>query len=237
MSYLGFSQDTINFIKYNDGSKSFCVQTKKDTIIYNVYANGRKESERLMKNGEVSGVYTRWYENGKLMWQKNLLSNLHIYYDKNGKKVAILKFKGDMVSDTLFIKKNMHLILGKIMFSSKVYGGVQRPDGGSNISENSGAYHNCNMYAAKIDSIHKPQLIQYFKSDYKGDFFVCVPNVTVGIFPNTIPIKDLNTKNYYPIIEKNRSGDGSWDMLKPIEIKNKSIVSVTLKYSSVAYAP
>ncbi len=238
---IGYSQDTTNLIKNNDGSTSFWLTTKSDTMLISTYPNGKKETERCYKNKQITGIYKRWYENGKLMWQKNLINNIEdgkaVFYNDKGVKITELIYKKGIIKDTLFIKKNIHLVLGKITYSSKIYGGVQRPDGGSNISESSDPYQNFKMYAVKVDSILKPKLIQYFKSDHDGQFMVLVPKGKIGFYPASIKLKDIKPGEYCPPTKAFNAGQSGWDMRQPLVVKNESLIKFSLNNYSVGYAP
>lgn len=239
---LGFSQDTIEFIKFNDGTKSFKLTTKKDTSLIYIYPNGKKESSRPMRKNQITGKYSRWYESGKLMWEKELVNGIQegsaIFFDEKGKKVAELTYEKGIIVDTVFIQEDLHLILGKITYHSKVYGGMQREDGSSNISEYSGPFMNCSMYAAKIDSLKKPEFIQNFKSDYNGDFFILAPEGRIGYFPKSIDIKSLASGEYHIPKRRWSSGNEGWDLQGPTEVgKESDLLFILLNYSSVGYAP
>lgn len=237
-----FAQDTTELIKFNDGTKSFKLTTKKDTNYIFLYPNGKKESIRPVKKHQLTGKYSRWYENGKLMWEKELVNGMQegktVFYDQKGIKVAEFIYEKGKLTDTNYLKESVHLIIGKITYSSKVYGGMQREDGSSNISEHSGPYMNYSMMAAKIDSLKKTELIQNFKSDYNGDFFVIVPEGKTGFFPGGT---DLNTLHpgEYSILEKAwSSGKDSWSMKTPTIVKKEDLILfITLHHSSVGYAP
>lgn len=237
-----FAQDTTELIKFNDGTKSFKLATKKDTNYIYLYPNGKKESVRPVKNYQLTGKYTRWYENGKLMWEKQLVNGIQdgnaVFYDQKGVKIAELLYEKGILIDTVYTKENTHIIFGKITSSSKVYGGMVREDGSSNISEYSGPYMNFSMYAAKIDSLKKTELIQYFKSDCNGDFIVIVPEGKIGFFPKTTDIKTLVPGESSIPISAWSSGIDGWNMKAPTIVKKEDkILFVTLHHFSVGYAP
>jgi hypothetical protein len=237
-----FAQDTTELIKFNDGTKSFKLITKNDTNYIYLYPNEKRESIRPIKNDKVTGKYSRWYENGKLMWEKELLNGIQngktVLYDQKGTKVAELNYDKGILKDTVYLKEQIHLIIGKITYSSKVYGGMQREDGSSNISEHSGPYMNYSMYTAKIDSLKKSELIQNFKSDFNGDFFVLVPEGKIAFFPKNIDIKTLLPGHYDFPQKVNYTGNESWSMNGPTIItKDDLILFITLHHSSVGYAP
>lgn len=236
-----YSQDTTQLAKYSDGTKSFWLISKADTTLCYDYPNGKKESRRAFKNNQVTGTYTRWYENGKKMWEKELVKNVQegktVLYNEKGSKIAEFNYVDGKISDTLFLKDNIHLVLGNVTYSSKVYGGMEREDGSSNISENSGPYQNFKMYGAKVDSLKKPEKIQDFKTDFNGDFFMMVPNGKISFFPASTSIEKLNHGEFYPQEKTWSSGQDGWNFGKPFIINDERIVIIQLHYSSVGYAP
>ncbi len=236
------AQDTTELIRFQDGTKSFKLITKKDSSLIYVYPNGKRESIRPIKNHQITGKYSRWYENGKLMWEKELENGIQegksVFYNEKGVKMAEFHYEKGILKDTVFIKEGIHLLLGKINYHSKVYGGMVREDGSSNVSEYSGPFMNCSMYGAKIDSLKKPELIQYFKSDYNGEFFILAPEGKIGFFPKSVDIKTLSPgENHIP--EKAwSSGRDGWEIEGPGLIgKLDDLLFVALYYSSVGYAP
>lgn len=237
-----FAQDTTELIKFSDGTKSFKLATKKDTNYIYLYPNEKKESIRPVKNYQLTGKYSRWYETGKLMWEKDLVNGIQngktIFYDQKGIKVAEFTYEKGILIDTIYLKENLHLILGKITSSSKVNGGMQREDGSSNISEYSGPYMNYSMFAAKIDSLKTTELIQNFKSDFNGDFFIIVPEGKIGFFPIATDIKTLNPGEYYLPEKAWSSGHDGWNMKSPTIVKKEDLILfIILHHSSVGYAP
>jgi len=237
-----FAQDTIELVTYNDGAKSFKRITSKDTSQVYLYPGGKRESVCQLVNWEPSGTYTRWYENGKMMWQKelsNAVSNgKSVFYDKNGVKIAELIFTNGKITDTIFIRENTHFILGKVTYTSTVYGGAVRKDGSSNVSERSGAFANFSMYAASVDSIKKPVLVSKFKSDFNGDFCIVVPTGKIGFFPQSINIASLEAGQFTIPEFMQRSGSSSWTKQGPFEVtKTDRILLIELHNTSVGYAP
>lgn len=240
-NYNSYSQDTINLVKYPDGCKSYWLINKSDTVILSTYSNGKIESKRFYKNSYVNGKYFRWYENGNLMWVKEMVNNTQegsaVFYNDKEIKVAELIYHNGIISDTVFIKDGIHLVLGNISFTSKIYGGMENDDGSSNVSEYSGPYQNLNMYAVKVDSLLKPVFIQNFKSDDRGDFFILAPIGKIGFFPKTIPIKDLMPGQYFPPSEFSNSTESGWSMNGPLIINNEQIIFIQIHHTSVGYAP
>lgn len=241
-AFLAKAQDTTQLVKYFDKTKTFWLVSKKDTMIYSYYPNGKKESERKYNYNGKTIVYKRWYENGKLMWERETVNEIahgkSVFYDAKGIKVAELNFEKGIVSDTVFIKEGIHLVLGKITTRSVVYGGMQREDGSSNVSDYTGPWMYCSMYAAKVDSIKKPELIQYFRSDHKGEFFILAPEGTVGYFPKSVPIEKLVPGEFYPVGKVHSSGQEGWSIRGPQIIRKEDVLLlVEIHHESVGYAP
>ena len=236
------AHDTAQLVKQYDKSKTFWLISKTDTVMYSCYPNGKKESERKYNYNGKSILYKRWYENGKLMWERETVNDIAngktIFYDSKGIKIAELNFKNGIVSDTVFIKDGIHLVLGKITSRSVVYGGMQREDGSSNVSDYTAPWMYCSMYAAKVDSIKKPELIQYFRSDHKGEFFIIAPEGTIGYFPKATAIEQLNPGEFYPVGKVNYSGHEGWSVRGQQIIKKEDLlIFVELYHESVGYAP
>jgi len=236
------AQDTTELVNYPENVKTFKLIIKKDTTLIWTYPNGKKDSECPVKKHELTGINTRWYENGKLMWEKELVKGIQhgksIFYDQKGIRVAELIYENGIVVDTLFVKDKLHLVVGKITFKSIVYGGMQREDVSSNVSEHSGPFINYSMYAAKIDSIKKTELIQNFKSDFRGEFFIIVPEGSIAFFPKSMDMNSLLPGEFNFPQKVNYSGNESWSMNGPtIVSKDDLILFITLHHSSVGYAP
>ncbi|MDD3875858.1 MAG: hypothetical protein PHT69_04515 [Bacteroidales bacterium] len=236
------AQDTTNLFVNYDGSESFTITTQNDTMLVWVYPNGKKESVFAFIGGESSGVYTRWYDNGRPMWVKNIENSkengLSTYYSSNGERVASFNYNNGLIVDTVYVKRGTHIVLGKILSTSKVYGGAVREDGSSNISEYSGPYAHCAMYAAIVDSVKTPEFISRFKTDYNGDFFLIVPEGSISFFPEEINIEMVPPGEFY--IPPSISGSTSiaWKEMSPLNVGiGTSVHHVELQHSSVGYAP
>ncbi len=236
------AQDTSNLFVNYDGTMSFTVLTKKDTLHIWMYPNGKKESEFRCSGGESSGVYTRWHDNGKLMWVKNIVNSkengLANYYNNKGVKVGSFNYSNGVISDTFFLKSGTHIVFGKITSSSKVYGGAVREDGSSDISEYIGPSAHCAMYAALVDSLKKPVLVSRFKTDYMGHFFLVVPPGLISFFPEELKIETIQPCQFFIPPSAGGSSFSAWKESAPLRIeKNTALYHVELQHSSVGYAP
>ena len=237
-----YAQDTTELVVSYDGSRSFMLLTARDTSLVNIYPGGRKEGVCKMSEGLANGIYTRWYENGKLMWKKEMKNGLphgkSLYFNNKGIKVAELIYQQGQITDTVFLMANTHLVFGKITLSSKVYGGAIREDGSSNVSEFSGPYAHCRMYAALVDSIKKPEMITKFKSDFNGDFFILVPAGKISFFTQDIDIKTLAPGQYYIPGSMSGSTRSHWSEADPLVVtKEDLLLFVNLHHASEGYAP
>lgn len=237
-------QDTTNMVRHYDGSRSFWLQSPKDTTEIHLYPNGKKESECPVKNWMRNGLYRRWYDNGKMMWEKELKNNIQdgktVYYSPKGSKVAEFIYQNGQLSDTVFLANNIHLIIGKLTYHSKIYGGVERADGTSNISEITGPMQKYKMYAARVDSFAEPVLVQHFKSDWNGDFIVLAQEGKIGFFPGNIPIEKIPPGQFSPL-PQDLGNLGSvlenWTKCEPVDIKQQKVIFVNLLHHSEGYAP
>jgi len=237
-----FSQNITELVKYYDGAKSYKLITKKDTSLVCKYPNGKKESVRQIKENKITGTYSRWYENGNLMWEKELKNSImngkSVYYNEKGNKVAELIYDNGKISDTIYIQENVHLVFGKITYTSRIYGGMQNEDGSSNVSEHSGPYFNYYMYAAKVNSVKKPELISQYKSDVNGDFFITVPIGKISFFPATLKIDSLKPGQFTIPATSWDSGEDTWDKQGPLEVKKENLILfIELHHTSNGYAP
>jgi hypothetical protein len=237
-----YAQQKINYLKYPDGTETYHLITKIDTLAIVNYPNGKRESMCKLKNGLMQGTYSRWHENGNKMWVKEMNNGLvngkSMFYNNKAELIAELIYKNGALKDTIFLKPEVHIIIGKINYSSIVYGGAQNADGSSNVSENSGPFINYSMYAVLLDSIKKPAFICSYKSDMQGDFMISVPSGNIGLYPAATKIDSL--KPPYDRIPENRSmsGNDTWDVNLPITItKSEIIKTVNLMHTSVGYAP
>ncbi len=237
-----FAQDTLELVTNYDGTKSCILITEKDTSQISTYENGTIESQIFMKNYEFNGLYLRYYKNGNLMWRKNVKNAIAdgkaTYFSEKGSKVAEFSYQNGKIKDTLFLKKNIHLILGKITISSIVHGGAQHEDGRSNISEYQGPFANFKMFAVKIESQSKPVFISNFKSDYNGDFFILSSVGKIGFFPSTEKIENLKPDNYCISEIHENSGNSSWTIKGNNEVRMSDLITfLELHYQTVGYAP
>lgn len=205
------------------------------------YPNRKQESRQQLKKGQANGKYFRWYSNGKLMCEMQktfgLAEGPALFYDPRGNKVAELIFEGDSIKTTKYINPKVHLIFGKATYHSKVYGGMERADGSSNINESSGPIQQLKIGVYRVDSIKNPELITWVYSDLNGNFFVSVPGGKIAFFPENTDLKKIEPGQYCPTDAPHPSGHSAWSMPCPLIIKEEKIVQVKIHHSSVGYAP
>lgn len=239
----GFSQHKEVIITFADGTEMYHLYKTTDTIFIVQYPNKKKEAECVLRNGELDGLYTRWYENGNKMWTKEMKQGIangkSSFYNNKGELVLTLLYRHGMVTDTIVSKSGSCVLLGNIWYSSTVYGGAENADGSSNISSTEGPFKNFEMNLVKLDSIRKPQLIGKFKSDYQGNFMVIVSNAAnYGVYPKYTNIEELSPPYHSIPSQMSRSGNENWDVKLPFEFKKNEVLKiVSLKHYSVGYAP
>lgn len=242
VSIKTFSQDTIKKFNHYRSGYTYYVVAKGDTNIICTNSSNKVVSMRPIKNSQINGTVKQWYDNGKLMWEKEYKNNYAngkgVFYNSKGKQVAELELLNDSVIKETSIKKDITIIIGKLRYHSIVYGGVENEDGSSNVQESSGNKSHFKMYAAKVHEKKKPELIQNFMSDDNGNFMVIVPsNSRIGFFPETQPFNSLKPGVFAPDENAGMSGHGGWNYKNAIETENKKVIQVTFTYSSVGYAP
>lgn len=235
------SQDTLRHANNPDGSRTFVLVQGSDTLLKGVYANGVTESVVKQIGGVPSGLYTRYYENGKKMWERQLVKSLpegrSVFYNSKGKRIAELMYERGVITDTTYVKPGIHLIIGRLTFTSKVYGGVEREDGGSNITENSGPYRHQKMFTIRVDSTGAPKKLCTFTSDRNGDFITLVPDASIGFFTEETDIANIPPGAFCPPSAMRMSGNDGWSMTGPLHVNGRSIVVFDINYFSIGYAP
>jgi hypothetical protein len=239
---VSFAQFKTNIVNYPDGASAYHLLTKMDTTFYSYYPNGKKEASCRLKSGVMHGTYSRWYPNGNKMWEKEMKHHLAdgkcFYYSTKGELVATLIYDKGSIEDTVFLKPKVNLMIGKIEFSSRIYGGMENAEGSSNISETNGPLMNYTMKIFLLDTIKKPVLIDNIKTDIHGEFIISLPQGKIGCYPNSINVSDLRAPYTEISGTMNNSGNESWDIKLPIVIsKNEPLKFITIKQNSEAYAP
>lgn len=241
---IGYSQDTLVLANYNDGSKMIQVNSKKGSIIYCYYDALKLESKQIKDSLTGVTLYTRYYRNGKTMWEKSIHHGIENgrsrYFNNQGVKVAEFEYKNGFIIDTLFLKAKTNLLFGKATYSFVVYGGMENEDGTSNVHESSGPYIHLIMKLVNIDAKKKGTTMKevFFTTDYQGCFFTIIPAGTYGVFPKDYPLAEIKKGQYSTDSQAGKSWNSQWDIKGPILISIKSqINSTSILHSSVGYAP
>lgn len=240
-SYIAQAQDTLSHTKRYKGGETTLLIKDQDTFFSCTYPNGKLESIRPYSMTDKTTIYKRYYENGKRLWDREMVkgqaNGTTIFYNERGKAVASLVFKNDSMIDTNFISLKHQFVYGRGTYFSKVYGGMQREDGSSNISERHGTYMYSPMYTVKLDTSKVEQTVyKDFFTDYNGYYFICLEKGNFGFFPSHMDVKKINAK-----IGSGQSGFGggidyTWNG-GPILIDDQNLHILNLHSHSVGYAP
>jgi hypothetical protein len=238
LGIFGFSQnrDTLAHLRFAYGIQQYTIIHKQDTLIHTYRADYTLESIRSRK----LQTYTRFYSNGAIMWkqeQKSGKAHGHMhFYDSSGIKLLTLFLQNDTIIDTLYQHPERYVLFGRFTYDSKLYGGMRRPNGGSNISTSKGSRNFQEMYLVRHDSTNQIQKYVSFFTDYRGFFFCEIEKGTYGIFPSYFKIqdvtKDMGTAQF-------RLGGGvrySWNFTDPIKFSSP-FCYLPLHYHSIGYAP
>lgn len=241
---VGYSQDTLVLTNYNDGGKRIQVNSKKDTIIYSYYDAKKLESKQITDPLTRITIYTRYYRNGKTMWEKSIRNNVEngrsSFFNNQGIKVAEFDYKNGFIIDTIYLKTKTYLLFGKASYSSVVYGGMRNEDETSNVQEMEGPYIHLNMKLVNIDPPKKGNSMKeiFFTTDFQGNFFTVVTPGTYGIFPKDYPLSTIYEGQYTSDPQAGKSWSTRWDIKGPLLISTISqINSTSIFHSSVGYAP
>lgn len=238
------SQDTLVLANYNDGSKMIQVNSKKDSIIYCYYDAVKLESKQIKDPLTGVTIYTRYYRNGKIMWEKSIHRGIENgrsrYFNNQGIKVAEFEYRNGFLIDTLYLKAKTYLLFGKASYSSVVYGGMQNEDGTSNIQKSEGPYIHLNMKLVNIEAPKKVNSTKevFFTTDFQGNFFTVIQLGTYGIFPKDYPLSSIYKGQYASEPQAGKSWNSQWDIKGPLLISTHSKINHTaIFHSSVGYAP
>ena len=235
------AQDTTFRSQHYTGGMSYIIAYEVDTFYIRTYLNGDMESKIGYSVIKKLQPYTRYYQNGRIMWEKQLdnskANGKGVFFNMKGKRVAEFNFKNDSIVDTVFLSKREHIVMGKITYKSVVYGGMMREDGTSNISKSEGPRIFSPMYAVKLDSTRKEQeTYQSYITDNYGFYFLCLEKGSFGFFPSNYDIKLVSYQMGTPRYHSGRGMDGGWNLPIPLLIEDNFTLQ-NLHYSSVGYAP
>lgn len=238
MHVLSFAQDTLPILSNYNGVSSYKVITPTDTTIVTTYPGGKTESVLHMRGSKI----TRWYENGTVSCRRELRNGVphgrSVFYNHKGEKAAELIYKKGKITDTVYMREDIILLIGKVSFTSRVNGGAINGDGSSNVSVTSRPYAYYYMYAARVSAASPPQLISTFQSDPNGEFFVVAPLGKISIFPCTVKIDSLKPGQFTIPPEQSLSGSSMWDKQGPFDLKKGGKVQfIELHNTSTEAAP
>lgn len=235
------AQDTLNKIVQFDNRIAYLLVNKRDTIQAFTYPTGRIESKIRMKKGEMTGLYQRFYENGNIMWEKQLVKGkaegLCIFYDGSGNKTAEIEMKEDTLYKTQFIQPGKIIYSGHIHSTSVVHGGMQREDGSSNISRHEGPYRNVKMVLAKVFKNQAPMKVEVFETDQFGNFMVVLNPGEYGFFQHHISLDKVPPGMYIQEGGTWMSGHSSAGISPSPGESLGPVHSFKIHFSSVGYAP
>ena len=243
INVFGYSQDTLIVEEnYYYGNKIIQVNGSKDTIQYEYAKNGKLLSILPITRSSVPVHYIRFYSNGKKMWDKTLINlveqGVSVFYSENGKKIAELSYENGRISDTLFIHPKVHVFIGKMTYSSIVYGGMELENGQSNVSESTGPLSFYPFKLVEINSEAKTE--HHYTSDRFGNYFIGTPRITIvyGFFPENYPKKQIRKNLLFPETEMHMSGSSSWSLTSTFNVSQTSMLTeIQIQSASVGYAP
>jgi len=242
-TFVGFSQDTL-LIDENHyfGNKIIQINGKKDTVQYEYSKNGKLLSILPISGTTIPVHYIRYYSNGKKMWDKTFVNNVEhgnsIFYSESGKPIAELRFENGRIADTLFIHSKVTVFIGKITYTSLVYGGVELENGQSNVSESTGALSYYPFKLVEVNSEAKTE--HHYTADRFGKFFVGAPRkeIVYGFFPENYPKNQIRKNLLFPETEMHMSGSSSWSLTSTFNVsKSSELTEIHIQSSSVGYAP
>lgn len=240
---MAFGQDTIYTSKLPSGGESILLRMGSDTFSIQTYPGGSFASKIKVSAIKPKQRYFRYYENGNIMWQKTFengkANGKASFYDEKGKLSVELMMEDDKVTDTLYLSKKHRILLGNISYSSTVYGGMERVDGGSNVSHSEGPYANFEFYTVKLNpNADSQKIYKRFSTDQYGNFFLCLDEGSYGFFPKTYPIENVKPNSATTDDPVNGTSiEGGWNLKNPLTISSQGIYELNLKYTSVGYAP
>ncbi len=243
ISSLSFAQedqgtsDTLSSLRLAYGYTQVTTVQNGDTSVYTYFPDGNLESIRPIKNG----VYNRYYKNGALMWEQELEGNKANgqmrFYSEAGKHLGTLGMKNDTIVDTIYLNKDHAFVFGHFTYSSKVYGGMRRPDGSSNVSSSKGDKMFAAMFAVKHDKAELATKYCEFSTDLRGLFFFEVEEGSYGVFPEYQKIEDVTKDMGAPRGRGGNSGvHTDWSITGPIKISD-NFCYLSLHVNSIGYAP
>jgi len=228
--------DTVSVIQLGNGYSRAVIESDVDTLSNIYYFNGQLESSRPV----TSGVYERYYEDGKLMWTQEIdngkANGETKLYDPKGIHLGTLEFKNDTIVDTLFVHASKTFVFGRFTYSSVMHGGMRRPDGKSNTSRSNGGKMLTPMYAVKHTKSEVSEKYCEFTTDANGYFLFVAEQGSYGLFPKYHKLENVTNEMGAPIARQGSGSNTDWNVTGPIKIAEKYCY-LSLHVNSVGYAP
>ena len=103
---VGFCQQKYNANNLNEIDADFYIKDMNEPdsgTVFSLYENGNIESEWILKDGRLDGLYTLWYKSGR-KWLQNTykdgkLDGLSIYWDRKEQLDTKRTYKdGELIS-------------------------------------------------------------------------------------------------------------------------------------------
>ncbi|GAB5418932.1 MAG: hypothetical protein Crog4KO_00870 [Crocinitomicaceae bacterium] len=236
LSALSYAQDTLSSTQMHYGHHFYTIVNESDTSIHSYRSDGSLESVRPIN----SGAYFRYYPSGEIMWKQQRSNNQANgnmdFYSEKGRLVGTLTFRNDSIVDTAFMAKNSYLLFGRFTYNSTIYGGMQRPDGSSNISKSEGPRIFAPLYLVKHEKSEETKKYAEFSVDYNGYFFTLVTKGSYGIFPGNHSLELVTPEMGAPLGRAGSGVNSGWNITSPIEIQEKYCY-LSLHVHSTGYAP
>lgn len=229
------TMDTLSFIRLGYGYTQLTAVHNGDTTIHSFYPNGQLESRKPMS----TGIYQRYYDDGNLMWEQEMelgRANGEMKFYLEGSHLGTLEFKNDTIIDTIALSNKHTFVFGQFTYSSRIHGGMRRPDGSSNISNSKGNKMFAPVFAVKHQKDVPTAKYREFWTDMNGYFFFVAEEGSFGIFPDYQNIELIISDMGAPI---GRQGSGStitWNVTSPIKISG-NFCYLPLHVNSIGYAP
>ena len=246
LSFSSKAQNTVLLYQNAKGYSKKLITSNKDTLEVCFYPNGKVESKRTAYPDKRTFEQTRYYPNGKVMWKRTMkdekANGPTVYFNERGKRLITITFLNNSPVDTVIHNKGALVVAGNYQYWSSVYGGAEKEDGTSNISEHSGpgVFMEFKLIEQRIDSAKNDRLGYSFHTDGYGNFLIILPKSKnqFGIFPATYPNELIKNGMMFPPDSFESSGSSSWHLTEEIIADDKThFIYTELRSSSVGYAP
>jgi hypothetical protein len=243
---ISFAQRDVIIDERHDGFKIVHRYTENDTLELIYFPNGKLFSAKKAFPGSEIYSYKRYYDNGKLMWERQMFKDQaegrSIFFDAKGKRICSIDYSKGNPVDTIAHTTKQCVVLGNYSYWSRVYGGAQNEDGSSNIQETSGpaAFIRMKLIAQPVPTDKSTWKIIEMFTDAKGDFMTVLPTEKkeFGLFPAYFDLNLIESGLFFPKDEFHESSNTAWSLSQIVSIDwNIPFIFTELKSSSVGYAP